>query len=180
MMLTLGRQQFVKCSGFSMFIIFSNIHQMSRWSKRHDLLKRLVAVPWLSAPCSAVRVGITCNIGFLLAQSASYGLELLGKEMGVLEAMNKLPKNSRRCLERRVLKCPDKNACFCQRNRKYRARKTQVLASVCSQVMKGRGGVGGNMLTFLVLLPLHVATLHRCLVVLLRCILGGVGWGGTC
>ena len=33
------------------------------------------------------------------------------------------------------------------------------------------------MLTFLVLLPLHVATLHRCLVVLLRCIHEGVGWG---
>ena len=27
--------------------------------------------------------------------------------------------------------------------------------------------MGGGMLTFLVLLPLHVATLHRCLVVLL-------------
>ena len=37
--------------------------------------------------------------------------------------------------------------------------------------MKGRGGVGGGgMLTFLVLLPLHVVTLHRCLVALLRCI----------
>ena len=80
----------------------------------------------------------------------------------------------------------------------HRARKTHVLASVCSQVMKGRGGVGGHvnvpgtssatccyaaqmcgsvgccihegvrwggMLTFLVLLPLHVATLHRCVVV---------------
>ena len=34
------------------------------------------------------------------------------------------------------------------------------------------------MLTFLVLLPLHVATLHRCLVVLLRCIHEGVGLGG--
>ena len=33
------------------------------------------------------------------------------------------------------------------------------------------------MLTFLVLLPLNVATLHRCLVVLLRCIHEGVGWG---
>mmetsp|Transcript_42108 Transcript_42108/g.85836 ORF Transcript_42108/g.85836 Transcript_42108/m.85836 type:complete len:496 (-) Transcript_42108:304-1791(-) len=29
---------------------------------------------------SMMLVGITCNIGFLLAQSASYGLELLGKE----------------------------------------------------------------------------------------------------
>ena len=35
------------------------------------------------------------------------------------------------------------------------------------------------MLTFLVLLPLHVATLHRCLVVLLRCIHEGVGWRGN-
>ena len=34
------------------------------------------------------------------------------------------------------------------------------------------------MLTFLVLLPLRVATLHRCLVVLLRCVHEGVGWGG--
>ena len=34
------------------------------------------------------------------------------------------------------------------------------------------------MLTFLVLLPLHVATLRRCLVVLLRCIHEGVGLGG--
>ena len=41
--------------------------------------------------------------------------------------------------------------------------------------MKGRGGVGGGMLKFLVLLLLHVATLHRCLVVLLRCIHEG-GW----
>ena len=35
------------------------------------------------------------------------------------------------------------------------------------------------MLTFLGLLPRHVATLHRCLVVLLRCIHEGVGWGGV-
>ena len=35
------------------------------------------------------------------------------------------------------------------------------------------------MLTFLVLLPLHVATLHRCLVVLLRCIHEGGGVGGN-
>ena len=38
-------------------------------------------------------------------------------------------------------------------------------------------GWGGGALTFLVLLPLHVATLHRCLVVLLRCMHEGVGWG---
>ena len=55
----------------------------------------------------------------------------------------------------------------------------QMSGSVAS-LYTWRGGVGGNMLTFLVLLPLHVATLHRCLVVLLRCILEGVGWGGTC
>ena len=42
----------------------------------------------------------------------------------------------------------------------------------------GAGVSEGGMLTFLVLLPLHVATLHRCLVVLLRCIHEGVGWGG--
>ena len=61
-------------------------------------------------------------------------------------------------------------ACFCQRTEKC-ARKTQVFASVCSQVKKGRGGFGrGGMWTFLVLLPLHVVTLHRCLVALLRCI----------
>ena len=42
--------------------------------------------------------------------------------------------------------------------------------------MKGWGG--GGMLMFLVILPLHVATLRRCLVVLLRCIHEGVGWGG--
>ena len=42
-----------------------------------------------------------------------------------------------------------------------------------------RGEVGwGGMLTFLVLLPLHVATLHGCLVVLLRFMHEGVGWGG--
>ena len=34
------------------------------------------------------------------------------------------------------------------------------------------------MLTFFVLLPLHVATLHKCLVVLLCCIHEGVVWGG--
>ena len=47
--------------------------------------------------------------------------------------------------------------------------------------MKGRGGVGwrGHLLRFLVLLPVHVATRHRCLVVLLRCIHEGVGWGGV-
>ena len=33
------------------------------------------------------------------------------------------------------------------------------------------------MLTVLVLLPLHNTTLRRCLVVLLRCIHEGVGWG---
>ena len=61
-------------------------------------------------------------------------------------------------------------ACFCQRTKNC-ARKRHVFASVCSQVMKGRGGVGGGgMLTFLVLLPLHVVTLHRCLAALLRCI----------
>ena len=43
-----------------------------------------------------------------------------------------------------------------------------MFARVCSEVMKGWGG--GGMLTFLVLLPLHVATLHRCLVVLHLCI----------
>ena len=42
----------------------------------------------------------------------------------------------------------------------------------------GAGLSEGGMLTFLVLLPLHVATLHRCLAVLLRCIHEGVGWGG--
>ena len=36
------------------------------------------------------------------------------------------------------------------------------------------------MLTFLVLLPLHVARLHRCLVVLPRYIHEGVGRGGEC
>ena len=44
-----------------------------------------------------------------------------------------------------------------------------------SVVHEGMGCVGG-MLTFLVLLPLLVATLHRCLAV--ACIHEGVGWGG--
>ena len=43
----------------------------------------------------------------------------------------------------------------------------------------GWGGVGwGHLLTFFVLLPLHVATLHRCLIVLLSCIHEGVGCVG--
>ena len=42
----------------------------------------------------------------------------------------------------------------------------------------GWGGVGGVMLTFLVLHTLYVATLQRSLVLLLRCIHEGVGWGG--
>ena len=36
------------------------------------------------------------------------------------------------------------------------------------------------MLTFLVLLPLHVATLHRCLVVWVAVYMKGWGWGGAC
>ena len=43
----------------------------------------------------------------------------------------------------------------------------------------GWGGVGGVMLTFLVLHTLYVATLQRSLVLLLRCIHEGVGWGGV-
>ena len=39
----------------------------------------------------------------------------------------------------------------------------------CYRVFAGQGW-GGGMLTFLVLAPLHVATLHRCLVVLHLCI----------
>ena len=42
--------------------------------------------------------------------------------------------------------------------------------------MKGWGR--GGMLPFLVLLQLHVATLHRCLVVLLRCIHEEAGRAG--
>ena len=42
---------------------------------------------------------------------------------------------------------------------------------------EGAGWGGGGMLTFLGLLPRHVATLHRCLVVLLRCIHEGVRCG---
>ena len=57
--------------------------------------------------------------------------------------------------------------CFCQRT-ENRAREKHVFARACSEVTKGWGG--GGMLTFLVLLPLHVATLHRCLVVLHLCI----------
>ena len=57
--------------------------------------------------------------------------------------------------------------CLGQRT-ENRVRKKHVFASVCSEVMKEWGGVG--MLKFLVLLPLHVATLHRCLVVLHLCI----------
>ena len=131
---------------------------------------------------------------------------------------------------------------YCQRT-ENRPHKTHVFASVCSQVMKRRGGLGGQfnvpctssatccyaaqvsgsvaslntwrggvgwrghvnvpffryccyaaqmsvsvagvrwgrggMLLFLVLLELHVATLHRCLVALLRCIHEGVGAGGN-
>jgi len=52
--------------------------------------------------------------------------------------------------------------------------KTHVFVSVCSQVMKGRGGVGGHVNVPCTIFPLHVATLHRCLVVLLRM----KGWGG--
>ena len=42
----------------------------------------------------------------------------------------------------------------------------------------GWGGVGGGMLTFLVLRTLYVATLQRSLVFLLRYIHEGVGSGG--
>ena len=54
--------------------------------------------------------------------------------------------------------------CLSQRT-ENRVRKKHVFASVCSEVMKGGVGWGGGMLKFLV----HVATLHRCLVVLHLC-----------
>ena len=50
-----------------------------------------------------------------------------------------------------------------------------------ARVYTRRGGVGlgwGGMLTFLVLFTLYVATLLRSLVMLLRCMHEGVGWGG--
>ena len=56
--------------------------------------------------------------------------------------------------------------------------KRAFLLACVRRSWRGGAGWGGAMLTFLVLLPLHVATLHRCLVVLLRCIHEGVGWGG--
>ena len=56
-------------------------------------------------------------------------------------------------------------ASLCQRT-ENRAHKKHAFASVCSVRHEG---VGGSMLTFLVLLPLHVATLHRCLAVLHLC-----------
>ena len=74
------------------------------------------------------------------------------------------------------------HTCMFQRT-ENRARKMHVFASVCSQVMKGRGGVGWG---WHVNVPcasssssatVHAATLHRCLAVLLRCIHEGVGWG---
>ena len=55
-------------------------------------------------------------------------------------------------------------------------RCTDVWYCCFAVYMKGWGW-GGGMLPFLVLRPLHVATLHRCLVVLLRCIHEGVRCG---
>ena len=68
---------------------------------------------------------------------------------------------------------------MCQRT-ENRARKMHVFASVCSQVMKGRGGDG--MLTFLVLLhllPLQYMLL-RCTDVWQCCFAVYMkGWGGV-
>ena len=73
---------------------------------------------------------------------------------------------------------------MCQRT-ENRARKMHVFASVCSQVMKGRGGVGwggDGMLTFLVLLhllPLQYMLL-RCTDVWQCCFAVYMkGWGGV-